>query len=170
MIDVLNSQNILARNASILSICSAGHGKNFQANLEDIELKNSGSPGLMKTAKQESSLADAFHEKFAIQNPEKTIIHMSPGLVNTNNTRNLPWHSRILLGTAFFLLGASPDSFSQIPVHLLEQGKRLAQPGFEGLYFEKDHKIPPCDSTRDVDFRRAVFQSLRNCLEPAAQL
>eukprot|EP01112_Ceratiomyxa_fruticulosa_P019620 TRINITY_DN6464_c0_g1_i2.p1 TRINITY_DN6464_c0_g1~~TRINITY_DN6464_c0_g1_i2.p1 ORF type:complete len:294 (+),score=47.36 TRINITY_DN6464_c0_g1_i2:296-1177(+) len=164
-IQLLASANILAPDATIMSICAPGEGKEKSANMDDFEGKIGGS--FLAVVGHESTILDSFHEELAIRYPEKTIIHESPGLVRTETVKNLPWYIRGVFKLFGGFIASTPEQYSAIPLNLIAQGKeKLYRGSYRAFYYSKEKAIDPSAETKNEELRHEVVRRLTEILQP----
>ncbi|TAQ88230.1 hypothetical protein B7494_g3465 [Chlorociboria aeruginascens] len=107
----------------VLTILGAGHGGRL--NFSDLELKNTFSG--VKCAAHSMTMMDFMMEEHALQNPEISFIHASPGTVNTELARELPLWARGGMKILTIL-------FKPLMVGIEETGKRQLFIATSGMF------------------------------------
>jgi len=113
---------------SIVFVCAPGGKNGAPPAVDDLDLKKAFEQkqyGFIQAAKNEGAVLDAVTNHFPSVFPSITAYHILPGIVSTNAVSNskLSFPLNLLLGSAIYILGASPKVYADIPVYIAANPK-----------------------------------------------
>jgi NAD(P)-dependent dehydrogenase (short-subunit alcohol dehydrogenase family) len=110
----------LSRDATVLIVLDSLGGAPQRLNWDDLDLKTTFS--LTGAATHCITMTDAMVQHYALeqqargQGESRHFVHASPGVVNTNIARGMPWYLRAPSRAVFSLFGTSPEASAQFLV------------------------------------------------------
>lgn len=158
----------------ILMVAAPGQGSSTPIDVDDLDfvkVKNAGKwwggPwGLMKKGAQSASVLDAACQHLAEQNPNLTVTHAFPGIVNTDALSNQGHNSLLVLAgkLAGPILASKPGpgGYAELPFYLLanKEGQRYLETGRANLISSGLNKLELSKNVRDKSVRDKIWVKL----------
>jgi hypothetical protein len=101
-------------------------------------------------------------QALAQRNPNVHFTHVYPGGVKTNFVANwgVPWYISIPASLAISLTGSSPESYAEVPFHMVANPEGRALTAGERFWDESVSKLEPHPSAKDEGLRRKIWDHL----------